>query len=108
MRSKFIFLCTLLSLSVEVAYGQTHVDGSDTTHTATPQSPRSKQTKRTDANGKPITVVDFEDASIEGQAKAPSGFVLQSRESSSFRNLIELRRNFRPQIESSQFAVSAQ
>lgn len=72
------------------------------------KDPKSRQIKRTDANGKPITVVDFEDANIEGSAKAPTGFVLQSRESATFRNLIELRRNFRPQIEASQLAVSVQ
>lgn len=72
------------------------------------KDPKARQSARTDANGKPITVVDFEDANIEGSAKAPTGFVLQSRESSSFRNLIELRRNFRPQVEASQLAVSVQ
>lgn len=72
------------------------------------KDPKARQSSKTDANGKPITVVDFDDANIEGSAKAPTGFVLQSREASSFRNLIELRRNFRPQIEASQLAVSVQ
>lgn len=61
-----------------------------------------RRTVKTDAKGRPITVVDFEEASIEGRAKSPEGFVLQSRGQSSFRNIIELRRNFRPQIEASQ------
>lgn len=60
-----------------------------------------RKSTRTDAKGRPITVVDFEDAKIEGSAKSPDGFVLQSRSNSNFRNIIELRRNFRPQIQSS-------
>lgn len=66
------------------------------------QEQKSRKTVRTDAKGKPITVVDFEDANIEGRAKSPEGFVVQSRGQSSFRNIIELRRNFRPQIQASQ------
>lgn len=63
---------------------------------------KSRKTVRTDARGKPITVVDFEEANIEGSAKSPEGFVVQSRSGSSFRNIIELRRNFRPQIRASE------
>lgn len=51
-----------------------------------------------DSRGKRLQVIDFDDASIEGKAKAPEGFVLQSRDGASFRNILELRRNFRPQI----------
>lgn len=91
-----------LAFGVQTAFAQQQANSSGL------KDPKSRQVKRTDANGKPITVVDFEDANIEGAAKAPTGFVLQSRESASFRNLIELRRNFRPQIEASQLAVSVQ
>lgn len=55
---------------------------------------------QTDAKGRRITVVTFDDANIEGKAKAPDGFVLQSRSGGSFRNILELKKNFRPQIES--------
>lgn len=97
---KLKILATVVSLSLSaVAVAQ---------NAANLKDPRARHASRTDANGKPITVVDFDDANIEGSAKAPTGFVLQSRESSSFRNLIELRRNFRPQIEASQLAVSVQ
>lgn len=73
------------------------------TLTSSTQNEEQKSRKRmsTDAQGRRITVIDFDDANIEGRAKAPEGFVLQSRTSSSFRNIVELRRNFRPQVQSS-------
>ena len=63
----------------------------------------SVQQKRTitDAKGKKVTVIDFNDSVIEGKAKAPDGFVLQSRQGGSFRSILSLRKNFRPQIASS-------
>jgi hypothetical protein len=63
-----------------------------------PQAPASSQQVITDAKGKKITVVDFDDANIEGKAKAPDGFLLQSRQSGNYKTVIELRRNFRTQI----------
>jgi|GEM_PF-1024496 len=68
-----------------------------------PASPTNKQNVITDAKGKKVTVVDFDDASIEGRAKAPDGFVLRSRSAGSFKNIIELRRNFRAQIQGSAY-----
>jgi hypothetical protein len=55
----------------------------------------------TDAKGKKITVIDFNDSVIEGKAKAPDGFVLQSRQGGHFRSILSLRKNFRPQISGS-------
>jgi hypothetical protein len=68
-----------------------------------PAQPNSKQSQITDAKGRKVQVVDFDDANIEGKAKAPDGFVLQSRTPGSFKNIIELRRNFRQQIQGSAY-----
>ena len=65
--------------------------------------PAASKRLMTDAQGKKIQVVDFDDAQIEGKAKAPDGFVLQSRQGAGFKNIMELRRNFRNQIESSSY-----
>jgi hypothetical protein len=77
------------------AFAQASVEKKELT-----DSSSTKQTL-TDAQGKKIQVVDFEDATIEGKAKAPEGFVLQSRTGSNFRNIIELRRDFRNRIQTS-------
>ena len=69
----------------------------------TPTDPKSKQGTITDAKGRKVTVIDFDDANIEGRAKAPDGFLLQARGSGKFKNIIELRRNFRPQMQGSAY-----
>lgn len=61
-----------------------------------------KRKIQTDAKGRRITVINFDDANIEGKAKAPDGFLLQSRAAGGTKSILELRRNFRPQIDSSQ------
>jgi hypothetical protein len=53
------------------------------------------QEKMVDARGKKITVVNFDDAVIEGKARGPDGFVLRSRDASGGRSVLELRRDFR-------------
>ncbi|MCA2960818.1 MAG: hypothetical protein IOD12_11230 [Silvanigrellales bacterium] len=68
-----------------------------------PTDPKSKQGTITDAKGRKVTVIDFDDANIEGRAKAPDGFLLQARSSGKFKNIIELRRNFRPQMQGSAY-----
>jgi hypothetical protein len=62
------------------------------------EAPSTKKTI-TNAKGEKVTVIDFDDANIEGKAKAPEGFMLQSRKSGRFKGMIELRRDFRPQME---------
>ncbi len=51
-----------------------------------------------DAKGRKITVVNFDDALIEGKARGPDGFILRSRQSGSFRSILELRRDFRAEV----------
>ena len=53
---------------------------------------------RKDARGRKVQYVDFGDALIEGKAKTPDGFVIQSRTSGKFDSLIELRKDFRDKI----------
>jgi hypothetical protein len=66
---------------------------------------RSVRSEMVDAKGRKIQVVDFEDAVIQGAARAPEGFVLQSRQGATFRSIVELRREFRGQIELSGTAL---
>ena len=67
-----------------------------------PQQPKYKKREMKDASGKPLSIVDFDEAAISGKAKAPDGYVLRSKENGGgFQNLIELRRNFRGQARSS-------
>lgn len=54
-----------------------------------------------DASGKALTVVNFEDANIEGQVMRPDGFVLQKRDELGLGATVELRRNFRDRIRAS-------
>ncbi|NBO38061.1 hypothetical protein EBU99_05715 [bacterium] len=51
-----------------------------------------------DARGRKVQYVDFADAHIEGKAKTPEGFVIQSRRAGKFQSLIELRSHFRDNI----------
>lgn len=51
-----------------------------------------------DARGRKMQFVDFNEVQIEGQARTPEGFMIQSRKSGRFRSLIELRSHFRDYI----------
>ena len=51
-----------------------------------------------DARGRKVQYVDFGEAVIEGRAKTPDGFVIQSRTSGKFDSLIELRKDFRDRM----------
>jgi hypothetical protein len=56
--------------------------------------PSYNQKVRTDSQERAITVVDFDEARIEGDVKAPDGFVLRSRDGSKVGSILELRKNF--------------
>lgn len=51
-----------------------------------------------DARGRKIHHIDFDEAVIEGKAKTPDGFMIQSRAHGKFKSLIELRSDFRDNI----------
>lgn len=51
-----------------------------------------------DARGRKVQYVDFGETMIEGKAKTPDGFVIQSRTLGKFNSLIELRKDFRDKI----------
>jgi len=44
------------------------------------------------------TVIDFSDVNIEGELTKPEGSYMKTRKKTRFRNLIELRGNFRPEL----------
>ena len=44
------------------------------------------------------TVIDFSDVSIEGELTKPEGSYIKNRKKTRFRNLIELRGTFRPEL----------
>jgi hypothetical protein len=44
------------------------------------------------------TVIDFSDVNIEGELTKPEGSYVKNRKKTRFRNLIELRGNFRPEL----------
>lgn len=58
------------------------------------------QRVRTDSQGRRITVLDFNEANIEGSAKAPDGFVLRLREGAKLDSILELRKNFHKRVRS--------
>ena len=47
------------------------------------------------------TVIDFSDVNIEGELTKPEGSYIKNRKKTRFRNLIELRGTFRPELASS-------
>ena len=47
------------------------------------------------------TVIDFSDVNIEGELTKPEGSYIKNRKRTRFRNLIELRGNFRPELKRS-------
>jgi hypothetical protein len=57
----------------------------------------AKQT-RTDSQGRKITVVDFDEARIDGNVKAPEGFFLRSRSANKAENIMNLRKNFQQRV----------
>jgi hypothetical protein len=44
------------------------------------------------------TVIDFSDVNIEGELTKPEGSYIKNRKRTKFRNLIQLRGNFRPEL----------
>lgn len=51
------------------------------------------------------TVIDFSDVDIEGELTKPEGSYIKNRKKTRFRNLIELRGNFRPELRRSVSAL---
>ena len=51
------------------------------------------------------TVIDFSDVNIEGELTKPEGSYIKNRKKTRFRNLIELRGNFRPELKRSVSAL---
>ncbi len=61
------------------------------------------ETDRVEYNKK--TLIDFSDVTIEGELTKPEGSYIKNRKKTRFRNLIELRGNFRPELKRSVSAL---
>lgn len=53
------------------------------------------------------TNIDFSEAKIEGQFRAPQGFFLQGKQGQSMSQMVRLRSNFRSELRSSKSGVRA-
>ncbi len=53
------------------------------------------------------TNIDFNETLIEGQTKAPQGFLLQGHQSQSLSNMVKLRSDFKSELRNSKDAVHA-
>lgn len=87
---KKLFIATLVALALAVpamAQGDTVIEEGD----------------KTVFNKK--TVIDFSDVNIEGELTKPEGSYIKNRKKTRFRNLIELRGNFRPELKKSVSAL---
>lgn len=70
---------------------------------AAAQDTTIQESDRVEYNKK--TVIDFSDVSIEGELTKPEGSYIKNRKKTRFRNLIELRGNFRPELKRSVSAL---
>lgn len=59
---------------------------------------KSTKTSAVDANGKKITVINFEEASIEGGVRRPDGALVESGSKDRLKGIIDLRKDFRLQM----------
>ncbi|NBW82574.1 hypothetical protein EBR21_12545, partial [bacterium] len=96
----------LLSISVVMILkaGLARAESTEANQTQEPKArstsmESSAQVKVTrDARGRKMQHIDFSEATIEGKARTPDGFVIQSRTPGRFKSLIELRSHFRDNI----------
>ena len=84
MRQKLVFALLIASMTAGAALAQDKV---------------IQEEDRTVYNKK--TVIDFSDVNIEGELSKPEGSYIKNRKKTRFRNLIELRGNFRPELRNS-------
>ena len=87
MRLKLVALCVLFALP---AVAQEKPEKNETV---------IQEADKTVYNKK--TVIDFSDVNVEGELTKPEGSYLKNRKKTKFRNLIELRGNFRPELKRS-------
>ena len=69
---------------------------------AAPALPAAAQDKVVEEGDKTVyskkTVIDFSDVQIDGELTKPEGSYIKNLKKTRFRNLIELRGNFRPEL----------
>ena len=72
---------------------------------------KTKQAVEADKEADPLedtsTSFDFDETLLEGKFKAPSGMVLKGRVQQSKSQMVQLRKNFRPDLQKSSAAVRA-
>lgn len=96
LRLVLVSVAVVLVLRATVARAETPAVSSAAGQTGIENAAEMK-VKR-DARGRKMQYVDFSDALIEGRARTPDGFVIQSRKAGRFKSMIELRSNFRDNI----------
>lgn len=96
LRLVLVSVAVVLFLRATVARAETPAVSSAAGQTGIENTAEMK-VKR-DARGRKMQYVDFSDALIEGRARTPDGFVIQSRNAGRFKSMIELRSNFRDNI----------
>ncbi|MEY3902366.1 MAG: hypothetical protein RL189_1672 [Pseudomonadota bacterium] len=96
LRLVLVSVAVVLVLRATVARAETPAVSSAAGQTGIENAAEMK-VKR-DARGRKMQYVDFSDALIEGRARTPDGFVIQSRNAGRFKSMIELRSNFRDNI----------
>ena len=88
---------TLFPLALALSFAL--VGGAVGVHAQEKQDTVIQEADKTVYNKK--TVIDFSDVSIEGELTKPEGSYIKNRKKTRFRNLIELRGNFRPELKRS-------
>lgn len=96
LRLVLVSVAVVLVLRATVARAETPAVSSAAGQTGI-ENAAEMRVKR-DARGRKMQYVDFSDALIEGRARTPDGFVIQSRNAGRFKSMIELRSNFRDNI----------
>jgi len=91
---KKLALIALVSFTLPALAQDKPAGGGDTTVTEADKTVYNKK-----------TVIDFSDVSIEGELTKPEGSYIKNRKKTRFRNLIELRGNFRPELKRSASAL---
>lgn len=97
-RSHISFLVLIVAACAPLVAGAQSEKTAESAKSSSTGAANSVQKSMLDAKGRKITVVNFDDALIEGKARGPDGFILRSRQSGVFRSILELRRDFREEV----------
>ncbi|MEN9826485.1 MAG: hypothetical protein RI953_2230 [Pseudomonadota bacterium] len=97
LRLVLLSIAVVIVLRAGLARAESTQENTPTSTSSSMES--SAQVKVTrDARGRKVQHIDFNETTIEGKARTPDGFVIQSRTPGRFKSLIELRSHFRDNI----------